>query len=190
MSGAVTSRSWSASGGSPSAGSGSSFSTSFGSSGTKTINFTACNGSFCSSAKATISVTAPAVGDFTVYTEHVSLYPDETVDVTVFIETPPVGLGEYDIDLIYDPTVIEPLGCTDWLGGDCDEYFDIDTVNSYGDAFQSGNFAIFTVTFGVVGCCYSDLYVSTFYMADGNDKEVFDNLIEIDGSVTIELYIF
>ncbi len=190
VSGTVTSRSWSAGGGSPSAGSGSSFSTSFNSSGTKTINFTACNGSLCSSAKATIGVTAPAVGDFTVYTEHVSLFSDETVDVTVFIETPPVGLGEYDIDLIYDPTVIEPLGCTDWLGGDCDEYFDIDTVNSYGDAFQSGNFAIFTVTFGVVGCCYSDLYVSTFYMADGNDKEVFDNLIEIDGSVTVELYIF
>ena len=190
VSGTVTSYGWS-SGGSPSSGTGSTFSTSFSSTGTKFIGFAACNAGGCSQGVTQqIEVTAPSVGNFTVFTEHVTLFPDETVDVTIFIETPSVGLGDYDIDLIYDPAVIAPLDCIDWLLGDCDPFFFSDTVNTLGTADQSGSFAIATFTFEVVGCCFSELVVSVFDMTDGNGNEVFDNLIEVDGSVTVELFIF
>jgi len=60
ISGTVTSRSWSASGGSPSSGSGTSFSTSYGTAGSKTISLQACNGSACSNSSQTITVSNPA----------------------------------------------------------------------------------------------------------------------------------
>lgn len=56
ISGTVTSRSWSAPGGSPSSGSGSSFSTSFNSTGTKTITLRACNGSLCMSKALNVTI--------------------------------------------------------------------------------------------------------------------------------------
>ncbi len=62
ITGNVSSRSWSASGGSPSSGSGTSFSTSYGSAGSKTIALQACNGSACTNSSQTVTVQAPQSG--------------------------------------------------------------------------------------------------------------------------------
>ena len=139
---------------------------------------------------ATNAPTAAPAGNFIISIDDAFLINlDGTVDVTLFIETPSVGLGEYDIDIIYDPNVIQPIDCIDWLGGDCDPFFFSDTVNTYGSAFQSGSFAIATITFVEVGCCYSDLFISVFDMTAADGSDVFDNLIVINGGVTTAIEI-
>ena len=185
VTGTVTDYGWSVSGGSPSSGAGSTFSTTFDSAGAKFIDFAACNAGLCGDGAVTIEVTGSSVGNFTVFMEDAFLFSlEDTVEVTLFIETPSVGLGDYDIDIIYDPTVITPIACTDWLGGGCDPFFFSNTVNTFGSAFQSGTFAIATVTFAVVGCCFSDLIVDVFDMTAADGSDVVGNLIEISGSVT------
>ncbi len=109
---------WTASSGSPSDGSGSTFSTSFSSTGTHFIGFAACNAGGCSEGLAqSITVTAPAVGTYVVSTDHAAIFADETVNVNVYVDAPSAGVGDYEIDIIYDPFVITPLFCTDWYGG-------------------------------------------------------------------------
>lgn len=62
-SGTVTSLSWQASGGTPSAGSGSTFTTTFGTAGTQTVSLSVCNGSACTNTSRTVTVvgTVPRV---------------------------------------------------------------------------------------------------------------------------------
>jgi serine/threonine protein kinase len=59
LEGTVTSRSWYAPGGSPSTGSSGTFTTSYGSGGSKTITLTACNGALCVSSPQSLRVIAP-----------------------------------------------------------------------------------------------------------------------------------
>jgi serine/threonine protein kinase len=194
VSGTVTSRTWTASGGSPSSGSGSSFSTSYGTSGSKTITLKACNGSACDTASQTVSVsiifiTIVPTEDFVVSVDSGAMYSDETVSVSIRVDAPSPGLGEYEIDVIYNPDVITPLSCVDWYGGDCDPYFFDDTVSTYGYAGgATGSLTIATITFAWSGfdCCYSDLIVSVFDMLDANDDDVF--YTEIDGGIEVLLY--
>jgi hypothetical protein len=136
-------------------------------------------------------VTAPVVGNYTVGTEDVAVPEGETVQVSIFVNTPSGGLGDYDIDIVYDPGVITPVSCVDYYGGSCDTFFDDVTVNFFGTANDTGNLIVGSITFAVNAfpdSDYSDLFVFVYDMTDRNGSDVLDFVIEIDGSVTVLEY--
>jgi len=186
VSGAVTVYAWDALGGSPSTGSGSTFSTSYSSAGTKFIGFAVCNNAGCPDGRAqSIEVIPPATGDFILYTEDVFPYPGDTVEISIFIDTPAIGIEEYSLDFVYDETVLVAIDCISWSDGFCDPEWDVNTVAVDGFADESGNFALATITFAVVGCCYSDLFIDVLYVTAGDGSDVTDVLIVFDGSVNV-----
>ncbi len=63
-------------------------------------------------------------------------------------------------------------------------------MSFFGTANEGGSLVVATITFGVVDCCYSDLFVSVFELFDINGTEVTDDVIEVHGSVIVELLLF
>jgi serine/threonine-protein kinase len=188
-SGQVTSRSWSATGGSPSSGSGGSFSTSYSSGGSKTITLTACNGSACASKSQTITVVEIIFETYDVFIDDAFDVPtDEFVTVNLWADVPASGLGYYDIDVTYDTDLLTAWSCTPILG-DCDPDFDIDTVNFEGEPFSapSGFLQIGSITF-LTGFTpgASDLFIFVFGMEDADGFDVTLSVITFDGLITIQ----
>jgi hypothetical protein len=185
ISGTVTSYSWSASGGSPGSGSGGSFSTSFGSSGSYTISLQACNSGACSSNSQGISVSAPQVQTYDVFIDSGTIGFGQTITLNLYASVPSNGLGYFDIDVVYDPAILAPVGCVGSYGG-CDPAFDFDVVNFYGTANTSGELVLGSVTFQGIDFGYSDVFVFIFEIYDIAGNDVYDDSFEYHGSITVQ----
>jgi hypothetical protein len=181
--GTVTSWQWTAQDGSPASGSGQTFSATFSSAGSKTISLTACNEDDCTTASRAIDVNAPL---YVLQVTSGQLSAGETVTVTISVQAPSAGLGDYDIDLSYDPQVLSPQGCSDHFGGTCDIFAFDNTVSTSGHAGSSGNLAVASVTFGVAGftCCHSNLTLSAFSLRDLNGNPI-TAIQYLHGTITV-----
>ncbi|MCH8813627.1 MAG: protein kinase [Chloroflexi bacterium] len=197
VSGNVTSRSWTAPGGSPSSGSGASFSTTYNTGGMKWISLTACNGTSCTSTDTTVEVAIPlptspsGSGDYIISIDSVfSVGQDTFVTVDLYIDAPN-GLGFWDIDVLYDGELLTPWNCSASIG-ECDPFspFIEDSMNFVGvpsiaiiSPFQTllGSLTFLTnFTPGLAG-----LFVDVFDLEDA-DGNIIDDFIEVDGAILIQ----
>ena len=187
VSGTVTSWSWSAPAGSPSSGNGGSFATSFGSPGNQAISLTACNGGACASGTQGIAVSAP-VGTYQVFIDSAAVTPGAFVTVTLYIDAPAAGVGSYDIDIGYDPSVISAVSCTSFdINGFCDAFFTADTANFTGFMGLSGTLFIGSVTFQAgFSTGVSPLIISLFTLDDVVGNDVSATADVFDGDITVQ----
>jgi hypothetical protein len=188
ISGNVTSRSWSAPGGSPASGSGANFSTTYSSTGSKTITLQACNGSACGSKQATVAVAAIISTGYTVLIDSVSAGRNALVTVGVYVEVPDSGLGYWDIDVQYDTSRLTIDSCSAFEG-DCDPFFDFDVCNFFGEPFQApvGFVQLGTITFetgSTPGFAYLDIIV--YGIEDAFLNDVYDETFVVSGGINIQ----
>ena len=187
-----TSLAWSASSGTPTEGTGPSFSTSFTTTGTVFVGFAACNQGGCSSESVSIEVAAPLAtpgGDYVISIDSVfSVAQDSFVTVDLYVEAPD-GLGFWDIDVVFDNGLLTPWSCSASTG-ECDAFFFDNTMNFSGAPFFTfssdlpmllGSLTFLTnFTPGT-----ADLFIEVFGLEDADGNEVF-NYNTLDGLIVIQ----
>jgi hypothetical protein len=187
ISGSVTAYSWSAPGGSPSGGGDPTFVTAFSTSGGFTITLTACNGDACTQASQGVTVSAPVGGTYDVFIPSTNGTYGDYVTVYLYADAPPAGIGQYDIDVYYDPNILTITGCESASGGSCDPYFTSVNANFAGNLGQSGsNLLIGSITFFGVATGSSSLDISVFEMLDAAGNDVTGSVTVYTAGITIQ----
>jgi hypothetical protein len=122
---------------------------------------------------------------YDVYIDSAVVFFGDTATLFLYADVPASGLGFYDIDIVYDPSIMFASSCDDFYGT-CDTNFDFDTVNFNGYAGNSGALVIGSVTFSTLTTGYSDVFVFPFAIEDVNGNDVSADTFTYDGSVTVQ----
>ena len=189
ISGTVTSRSWSAPGGSPASGSGTTFSTTYNSAGAKTITLTACNGSACTNRLASVEVLEILIEGYTIIVDtFLDAGRNSVVTVSLYADVPSSGLAYWDIDVEFNPNQLTYQSCSA-VYGECGLFFFEGAVTFTADVNNvgSGFIELGSMTFRTGSSPgFADLDPIVYGLEDAQLNDVTDEAFVVPGGISIQ----